>query len=237
MPDSLFILDKNPVDNELINYFNQFNFETISIPSLAQLKMCKEIPLAILIHSDFIKTDVNLIGNLYQQYKVPLIVISDNQDEAICVQTLEEGADDFLQKPVNPRELHARISAIGRRVSRAQQAQLEKDVFHFADWRLYPGSHQIFGQNNEELKLSAGEYALLLTFIKHPQEVLSRDDLLQILKNTDTTSLDRRIDVQISRLRQKIEQDSKKPCLIKTIRNGGYLFTPQVLLKTEKSSS
>lgn len=231
----LFHIDTAPVDLKLIDYFSKFNYQFIALTKPEQLSTYTNTPLAILIHADFIKTNPEIINHLYHQYKAPLIVVGEQRDEAVFISALEQGADDFLLKPIHPRELHARIAAISRRVARSmQEVTQEKDVFHFADWRLYPGSHQLFNKENQELSLSSGEYDLLLTFIKHPQQILSRDYLLQVLKNTDFHNLDRRIDVQISRLRQKIEQDSKKPCLIKTIRNGGYLFTPQVLLTKEE---
>lgn len=90
---------------------------------------------------------------------------------------------------------------------------------------------------NEELSLSAGEYDLLLTFVQQPQRVLDRELLLHITKNSDLNPFDRRIDVQISRLRQKIEVDAKNPTLIKTIRNGGYMFTAQVTTLKESDAS
>ena len=124
--------------------------------------------------------------------------------------------------------MHARLSAL-RRVNALQDTEQEKEILLFANWRLYPASRQIFSKSNQELQLSAGEYDLLLAFVRQPQSVLGREFLLQITKNSDLNPFDRRIDVQISRLRQKIETDAKKPALIKTIRNGGYLFTARVL--------
>ena len=147
------------------------------------------------------------------------------------------GADDFVIKPLYPRELHARIGAISRRVTRAQQKNsVGKEVLMFTNWRLYPASRQIFGENNQELQLSAGEYDLLFAFVHQPQRVLDREFLLQVTKNSDLNPFDRRIDVQISRLRQKIELDKKKPALIKTIRNGGYIFTPRVVSLRESDT-
>lgn len=110
----------------------------------------------------------------------------------------------------------------------------EKEILVFVNWRLYPASRRVFNnENDQELVLSAGEYDLLLTFVQQPQRVLDREHLLQITKNSDLNPFDRRIDVQISRLRQKIEIDAKKPVLIKTIRNGGYMFTAPVTITKE----
>ena len=98
---------------------------------------------------------------------------------------------------------------------------------------FYPASRQVFDEQNQELQLSVGEYDLLYTFVQQPQRVLDREFLLQVTKNSDLNPFDRRIDVQISRLRQKIEVDTKQPDLIKTIRNGGYMFTAPVTVVKE----
>ncbi|MBA2653362.1 MAG: response regulator transcription factor [Tatlockia sp.] len=225
----LLIIDDSPWDKQLADYFAKFDYEIVQFHSLAELSQETEQPEALLINWSLFKADSSVINSLYHRYSVPLIVISDTHDEDICVQMLEAGADDFIRKPLYPRELHARISAISRRVQRASESEQEKEVVLFADWRLFPASRQIFNKSTcQELQLSAGEYDLLLAFIRQPQRVLGREFLLQITKNSDLNPFDRRIDVQISRLRQKIETDAKKPALIKTIRNGGYLFTPQV---------
>ncbi|MFA5961001.1 MAG: winged helix-turn-helix domain-containing protein [Tatlockia sp.] len=223
----LFVIDKAPWEEAIFTYFAKFNYEIIQYTALAHLANESIEPEALLIHSDFFKKDLFLLDSLYQRYPVPLLVINDQVDEDVAVRMLEAGADDFLIKPIHPRELHARICAISRRVPRANEKG--KEVLLFSGWRLYPASRQIFSTTNQELLLSAGEYDLLCAFINQPQRVLGRDFLLQVTKNSDMTPFDRRIDVQISRLRQKIEFDAKNPVLIKTIRNGGYLFTARVL--------
>jgi len=230
----LLILDPTPVADDFKNYFAQFNLEIVQQPTLHPIHFEQGLPTAILIHWSLLKNDPEVIDQFYHNYPVPLLIISDNPDEQLCITMLENGADDFLTKPLYPRELHARISAINRRVLRAQQKIAHgKDVIMFNNWRLYPASRQIFDEKNQELLLSAGEYDLLLTFVQQPQRVLDREFLLQITKNSDLNPFDRRMDVQISRLRQKIEMDAKKPILIKTIRNGGYMFTARVVTLKE----
>lgn len=226
----LLIIDNMPKDQGLEDYFNQFDYSIIQYSALEQIPSGIK-PDAILVNWQLFKQNSITIDNLYRQYLVPLLIISDKANESACVSMLEAGADDFLIKPLHPRELHARISAISRRVQRAAAGEQEqtREVLFFANWRLYPSSRQVFCENNKELQLSAGEYDLLLAFLRQPQSVLSRDFLLQITKHSDLTPFDRRIDVQISRLRQKIETDVRKPALIKTIRNSGYLFTAPVL--------
>lgn len=226
----LLIIDDAPWDEQFSEYFAKFDYQIVQKPDLTELGTETEPPAALLINWSLFQADSSTVNKLYRRYPVPLIVISNKTDEEICVRMLESGADDFLIKPLHPRELHARISAITRRVQRStQEAEQEKNVLLFAGWRLYPASRQIFSNSKQELQLSAGEYDLLLAFVHQPHRVLGREFLLQITKNSDLNPFDRRIDVQISRLRQKIETDAKKPALIKTIRNGGYLFTARVL--------
>ncbi len=232
MPEANYLLfiDEKPVDEALKTYFGQFNINIIQQTNLTFPFFNQGVPIAILIDWSLLKKDLEFLLRLYNHYAVPLLVISDIADESTCIQVLEAGADDFLIKPIYPRELHARVSAINRRVLRRNQpAEQEKEIYSFTHWRLYPASRKVINaDNNQELLLSMGEYDLLLTFVQQPQRVLDREFLLQITKNSDLNPFDRRIDVQISRLRQKIEVDIKKPALIKTIRNGGYMFTAEV---------
>ncbi|CEG58754.1 winged helix-turn-helix domain-containing protein [Legionella fallonii] len=231
----LLFIDPTPVSEDLKDYFLKFNLDIIQQSALHPIHLEKEMPTAILIHWSILQPDPKAIHQLYNNYPVPLLVINDVVNEEMCISMLEAGADDCVTKPLYPRELHARINAISRRVLRTQQKiDHEKEVIMFTNWRLYPASRQVFGDNNQELLLSAGEYDLLLTFVQQPQRILDREFLLQITKNSDLNPFDRRIDVQISRLRQKIEADAKKPALIKTIRNGGYMFTARVVSLKER---
>lgn len=206
----LLFIDNEAVSEELKDYFEKFNLDIVQQKKLFPIHVEKGLPTAILINWSILKNEPEAIEQFYNMYPVPLIVINNRPDEESSIAMLEAGADDFMTKPIYPRELHARIGAISRRVIRAQQkVDHGKEVLMFANWRLYPASRQVFGENNEELQLSAGEYDLLLTFVQQPQRVLDREFLLQITKNTDLVPFDRRIDVQISRLRQKIEIDKK----------------------------
>ena len=229
-PSYLLFIDNDPVSEDLKKYFAQFNINIMQQHQLTPMQNGLGKPVAILINWSILKNEPQAIHQFYTDYPVPLLIINDTPDEEACIKVLEAGADDFIVKPLLPRELHARVSAINRRVLRAQQqSDHEKEVLVFANWRLYPASRQVFSNANEELSLSVGEYDLLLTFVQQPQRILDRELLLQITKNSDLNPFDRRIDVQISRLRQKIEVDAKKPALIKTIRNGGYMFIAQVV--------
>ncbi|MGQ3889771.1 winged helix-turn-helix domain-containing protein [Legionella sp. CNM-1927-20] len=233
----IIIIDDAPKDIQVEEYFNKYDYQILHYNIVPDLNTIVETPAAFLIHSSMLAEIKLSTINAFYQWAVPLIVLNEEKNETLCVQMLEEGADDFLIKPILARELHARIGAINRRVQRSLKDDQEREVLVFDNWRLYPASRQVFGSNQQELQLSAGEYDLLLAFVRQPQQILGREFLLQITKSSDLNPFDRRIDVQISRLRQKIETDTKKPALIKTIRNGGYLFTAQVFTMKEGTNS
>lgn len=233
----LLIIDPVPAEKELCSYFSQFNIDVVQESTLHQLHSYNEVPYAVLIDVAVLKEQPELIKQLYKKYSMPLLVTSRQRHDDFCIDMLESGADDILIKPIYPRELHARINAISRRVLReASQSEQVREVLSFTQWRIYPSSRQVFDHNDKELLLSIGEYELLLIFVQNPQKILDREFLSQLTKNNHLNPLDRRIDVQISRLRQKIERDAQKPTLIKTIRNSGYVFTAPVFKSKDKSS-
>jgi len=233
----LLVIDQEPINKELEDYFAQYSLRIDQQTTLNPISFLSKLPHAILIHWSFIKKNLHEIQRLFTTYPIPIIIINEQTDEDICITVLDAGADDFLVKPLNPRELHARISAISRRVLQGgEQFYSCKEVFRFANWHLNPASRQLFDSNDKEQLLSAGEYELLLIFVQQPQQVLDRELLLQLTKSSELHPFDRRIDVQISRLRQKIEVDAKKPLLIKTVRNGGYMFTPKVFSMLEQET-
>ncbi|MGQ3891780.1 winged helix-turn-helix domain-containing protein [Legionella sp. CNM-4043-24] len=232
----LIIIDKDPRDEQLDDYFSKFDFQIDYYDNLAYLDKQGITATALLINWALLKDDPGQLQSLYNRFTLPIIIISNEANADMCVHMLEAGADDFLIKPLHPRELHARIGAISRRVQRSvKEREQDKEVIQFANWRLYPSSRQLFDNEQRELTLSAGEYDLLFAFVRQPQRVLGREFLLQVTKSSDLHPFDRRIDVQISRLRQKIETDARRPALIKTIRNGGYLFTSPVISTREIS--
>lgn len=228
----ILLMDKGDSDPQLIDYFAKFDFDIKQISGFESLNSVNAgNASALLINSHFFEGNFSgCISKIYQEYTIPIVILSETSNEKLCVHLLEAGADEFLVKPVHPRELHARITAISRRLCPIKEAEHEKNVFSFAGWRLYPHSRQLFDSQQKELNLSISEYDLLLAFVRQSQSVLKRDFLMQFIKSggNNTVLTDRRIDVQISRLRQKIEIDPKHPKLIKTIRKGGYLFTAAV---------
>ena len=168
---------------------------------------------------------------------VPIVMLTAMGEDTDRIVGLEMGADDYVPKPFNPRELLARIKAVLRRVqpaapgaapSPAAAAEGGGQRFRFHDWILDVATRDLLSPDDVVTTLSAGEFDLLLAFVEHPRRVLSRDQLLDFARGRQAIPFDRSIDIQVSRLRRKLGDDAKDPQLIKTVRGGGYLFTPEV---------
>jgi two-component system OmpR family response regulator len=171
---------------------------------------------------------LKLCRDLRSQSNMPIIMLTAAGDETDRVVGLEMGADDYIPKPFSARELLARIKAVLRRVSTNGASKLGgTKIVKFADWRLDLVRRELQSPEGTVVDLSAGEYDLLLAFLEHPQRVLSRDQLLDYARSRVAAPFDRSIDVQVSRLRRKIESEAH-PSLIKTVRGAGYVFTVPV---------
>ena len=144
---------------------------------------------------------------------------------------LEMGADDYLQKPFEPRELLARIRNILRRTRALPDNPATGLVkrYRFTDWVLDTGLRQLTSPQAVVVPLSGAEYRLLQIFLDHPQRILNRDQLMDMTKGRDADPFDRSIDLQISRLRQKLGDDARAPTMIKTVRNEGYILSAPVV--------
>jgi two-component system, OmpR family, response regulator len=158
-----------------------------------------------------------------------IIMLSAMSEDTDRIIGLEVGADDYLPKPCNPRELLARIRAVLRRRHEPAAAESAGVLVEFAGWRLDMVQRELRSPDGVLMNLSDGEFSLLRVFVERPQRVLTRDQLLDLARGRDSDSYDRAIDVQISRLRRKLDSNSSThEELIRTIRNEGYLFTPKV---------
>jgi two-component system, OmpR family, response regulator len=169
-----------------------------------------------------------LCQKLREQKGPPVIMLTAMGSEVDRVIGLEIGADDYVVKPFSPRELVARIKAVLRRAKATPDADDVPFAYEFNGWRLEPGGRVLHSPSGAVVDITSGEFDLLMAFVARPQRVLTRDQLLDLAKGRSSASFDRSIDVQISRLRRKIEADPREPAIIKTIRSGGYVFTSQV---------
>jgi len=158
--------------------------------------------------------------------EVAILMVTAKSDDIDRVVGLEIGADDYLPKPYNPRELLARVKAILRRTREIHRtpATPPNEVLGFAGWRLDAASRDLTDPHGRPVVLTGGEHDLLMAFLRHPQRVLSRDQLLDWTRGRSAEPFDRAIDVLLSRLRRKLGETPGGPALIKTVRGGGYLF-------------
>jgi two-component system OmpR family response regulator len=160
---------------------------------------------------------------------VPIIMLTARGSEVDRVVGLEIGADDYLTKPFGTHELLARIRALLRRAqSVARTPQARHAVLKFAGWKLDVGTRRLTSADGAQVPLTGGEFELLAAFCERPNRVLTRDQLLDLTRGRSPAAFDRSIDIQVSRLRRKIEADPKDPMLIQTVRSGGYIFTAEV---------
>ena len=175
---------------------------------------------------------LDLAREIRKTSNLPIIMLTGKGDEIDRVIGLEMGADDYLAKPFSPRELLARIRSVLRRTEGAGEAKPAAGervgVARFADWKLDLGSRRLFSPGGEEVELTPGEFDLLAAFVSHRNRVLSREQLLDYARDDGAAVFDRSVDVQVMRLRRKIEANPKKPELIKTARTAGYMFAPPV---------
>jgi two-component system OmpR family response regulator len=158
---------------------------------------------------------------------VPILMLTARGEPADRIVGLEIGADDYLPKPCNPRELLARVRAVLRRTEQRAPGGTGVAGCEFAGWRLDLVRRELRSPHGVVVNLSSGEFGLLRAFVEHPQRVLTRDQLLELARGPASEAFDRAIDVQISRLRRKLD-DGGGQDLIRTVRNEGYMFTPRV---------
>lgn len=176
-----------------------------------------------------------LVRTIRQRSEVPIIMLTGKGDVIDRVAGLETGADDYITKPFELREVLARIRTVLRRVAPGGRAagtnpaaQKTGGIFVFEGWRLDMLRRELHRPDGAPVPLTAGEFDLLCAFVRHPNRVLNRDQLIDLVKGRDWAAYDRGVDTQVMRLRKKIEADPGHPCLIKTVRGSGYVFAAAV---------
>ena len=175
---------------------------------------------------------LELAREIRAESDVPIVMVTGRSDTVDRVVGLEMGADDYIPKPFEARELLARIRSVLRRAQKAPGTRSEnkprQTMASFSGWTLDLGRRQLIGTNGEEVRLTSAEFDLLVAFVNNPDKVLSRDRLLDLVYGREMFPFERSIDVLVMRLRGKIETDRGNPELIKTVRGAGYVFTPNV---------
>lgn len=177
------------------------------------------------------ESGLDLARWLRGQSPIPIVMLTAMGEETDRIVGLELGADDYMAKPFNPRELLARIRAVLRRAQGGgdmPEAAGPDQTLRFAGWVLEPMRRRLLNPDGAEVPLTGGEYELLTTLLDRPNRVMTRDMLMDIIHNRQPGPFDRAIDVAISRLRRKLEDDGRNPSVIKTVRGGGYVLAATV---------
>lgn len=192
-----------------------------------------EFDLVIL---DVMLPDANgfdLCRELRARSAVPIIMLTAVTETTDRIVGLEMGADDYVAKPFDPRELLARIRAVLRRheTTGARNVREAPSMFLFNGWTLDAGRRRLTAPGDVRIELTSAEFSLLLALVQSAQRVLSREQLIDLAGGDTGYSYDRSVDILISRLRRKMEDDPKSPQIIRTVRSGGYQFMPEVTLR------
>lgn len=228
----LVVDDDREISALLRRYFSGQGFRVTAVGNGSDM-------LALLAEAtiDLVLLDLGLPGEdgleltryLHEHWRGPVIIVTGRGDSIDRIVGLEVGADDYVTKPFELRELLARIRSVLRRYGEHPRPSVSRSVvYRFAGYRLEVDSRNLIAPSGQSVPLTSGEYALLKVLVTHANRVMSRDELMNHLYGRSAGPYDRAVDVQIGRLRRKIEPDPAVPVLIKSVRSAGYIFSDTV---------
>ena len=232
-PTTLLLVDDEPTLREpLAEYLTRQGFvvQEAESAAAARTKLAQATPDLVLLDIMMPGEDgLSLCRHLVESRRLPTILLTAKGEAMDRIIGLEIGADDYVTKPFEPRELVARIRSVLRRAERpAAPATDDELLYEFEGWQLDPLKHRLTDPDGALVPLSTAEFRMLRAFCDHPRQVLDRDRLLDMVQGREAHLFDRAVDNQISRLRRKIEADSRDPRFIQTVRGGGYRFATDV---------
>ena len=231
-PTSILLVDdERSLREPLAEYLTRQGFVVREADSAAQARtlIAQDLPdLALLDIMMPGEDGLSLCRHLVESRGLPTILLTAKGEAMDRIIGLEIGADDYVTKPFEPRELVARIRSVLRRAERPAAVADEELLYRFEDWQLDPLKHRLTDPDGALVPLSTAEFRMLRAFCDHPRQVLDRDRLLDMVQGREAHLFDRAVDNQVSRLRRKIEVDSRNPELIQTVRGGGYRFATDV---------
>ena len=230
----LVVDDHREIRDLLARYLARHQFRVSVAESAARARKVLEASAIDLVVLDIMmpgEDGLALCRHLRATGELPVIMLTAMAEDTDRVIGLEMGADDYVVKPFNPRELVARVKAVLRRANslpRRRRAGIDAEALRFDRWVLNVAQRELVGEDGVAIPLSTTEFLLLSALLNHPRMVLSRDQLLDLTRGRSASPFDRSIDNQVSRLRKKVEADPKEPVLIKTVWGGGYMLTADV---------
>lgn len=236
-PTHLAVLDDEvDITTLLANYLKSHGFRVSQLHSGRALMelMAADPPALVLLDLGLPGEDgFSIARQLREHWRCGLVIVTGRGDAVDKVVGLEVGADDYVTKPFDLRELLARIKAVLRRLTPSEPpaqapAASPRNKLCFAGWALDTAARQLIGPGGQDVPLTTGEFDLLCAFAQHPGRVLSRDFLLEQTRGREAAPFDRTIDVQVGRLRKKLEVDAEDPQIIKSVRGAGYILVPPV---------
>jgi two-component system, OmpR family, response regulator len=232
MGKKILVVDDDPELTELLRgYLGEQGFEVATacdgVAMRSELEACRPdlLILDLMLPGE---DGLTLCRNLRAISKLPILMLTARGDDMDRIIGLEMGADDYLPKPFNPRELLARIKSILRRAEDHEPQSAQSKSLHFAGWTLDLAARHLVGSDGVVIALSSGEFRVLHLLADSPNRVFSRDQLMDALAGRDAGPFDRTIDVMISRLRRRLNDDARDPELIKTVRSEGYMLAARV---------
>lgn len=235
----LIVDDHHSIRDPLTTYLRKFEFEVEAVEDGRAMRQRLEERAFGLIILDIMlpgENGLSLCRYVSEHIGTPVILLTAVTEQADRVVGLEIGADDYIVKPFDPRELVARVRSVLRRSGRKEESTHGTVVsqtgrsFTFNGWMFDTGTRELFNSLNHNVPISTAEFHLLKAFVENANRVLSRSQLLDLTQRTEAITFDRSIDSQISRLRKKLESDPRKPGLLKTVRGDGYMLAAKVIM-------
>lgn len=228
---TVLVVDDDPDIRDLLSdYLGSHGYEVAlaGTAASARAELARRVPAAVVLDIGLPGEDgLSLARELRGTHDFAIIIVSGAGDTVDRIIGLELGADDYLSKPFDLRELRARLKSVLRRYQRPQEVPVARRRVRVGVATLDLESCQLFDADGGEIPLTAGEFELLKAFVERPNRPLSRDQLMNLTQNRDWDPYDRSIDIRIARVRKKIERDVERPRAIKTMRGIGYMFVPE----------
>lgn len=227
----LLVDDEQTLREPLAEYLTRQGFDVLEAASAAEARsrLIDETPDLVLLDIMMPGEDgLSLCRHLVETRQLPVILLTAKGEAMDRIIGLEIGADDYVTKPFEPRELVARIRSVLRRSDRTPEAPSDDMLYDFEGWQLDPLKRRLTDPEGALVPISTAEFRMLRAFCEHPRRVLDRDQLLDMVQGREAHLFDRAVDNQVSRLRRKIEADSRDPRFIQTVRGGGYRFATDV---------